>query len=48
MNCFLANWSDLTETENRDYLSYEALIESDDEWLAIESLGFDCDTYLLN
>ena len=48
LNCFLANWSDESEKENNDYLSYEALLESDDEWLMIESLGFDCEMYLLN
>jgi len=48
MTCFLANWSDLTEKETNDYLSYEALIDSDDEWLAILSLGFDEEIYLCN
>lgn len=39
MNMFLASWADLTEIENENYLDYEALINSDDEYLIIESLA---------
>jgi hypothetical protein len=48
MNCLLSSWYDISEKENSDYLSYEALIDSDDEWLAILSLNLDEDTYLCN
>lgn len=39
-NLILANWSDIFETrnENQDYLDYEALINSDDEYLCLSSV----------
>lgn len=41
---FLENWSDVMgETERDDYLDYNALIESDDEFLCLESLFLDND-----
>lgn len=37
---YLSNWSDIIETrnENQDYLDYEALINSDDEYLCLSSI----------
>jgi hypothetical protein len=40
-NLFLANWSDITEIENQNYIDYEALLASDDEFLALCSLDYD-------
>jgi len=42
-NLFLANWADLNATESQQYIDYEALINSDDEFLCLESLLLDCD-----
>lgn len=39
---FLVNWSDINETENQDYLDYEALVSSDDEFLCLSSLESGC------
>lgn len=36
-NCFLASWSDLTEIENQEYIDYDSLINSDDDYLLLES-----------
>lgn len=39
-NLFLDNWSDImgTRSENQDYIDYEALLQSDDEFLCLTSL----------
>ena len=41
-NLFLANWSDLNESESQQYIDYETLINSDDEYLCLSSM-VDCD-----
>ena len=41
-NLFLANWSDLNESESQCYIDYETLINSDDEYLCLSSM-IDCD-----
>jgi len=41
-NLFLANWSDLNANESQDYIDYETLINSDDEYLCLSSM-IDCD-----
>lgn len=38
MNMFLASWSDIDTIERQEYIDYEALIESDEEWLIMDSL----------
>jgi len=37
---FLSAWSEIDESESdkQKYIDYEALINSDDEWLILESL----------
>lgn len=37
-NLFLANWADLNESESQQYIDYETLINSDDEFLCLCSL----------
>ena len=41
-NLFLANWADLDATESQQYIDYETLINSDDEYLCLSSM-IDCD-----
>lgn len=44
---FLANWVDFGFTKNEpDYIDYDSLIESDDEFLCIESLIVDSEDFL--
>jgi len=38
---FLKSWSDVQESEDQQYIDYEALINSDDEFLCLESLALD-------
>jgi hypothetical protein len=38
---FLAAWSDVSESECQEYIDYEALINSDDEFLCLCSLDLD-------
>lgn len=49
-NLFLTHWSDIHgESKEDDYIDYEALLQSDDEFLCFESLildqEFDFDEY---
>lgn len=44
-NCFLASWADISEAENQAYIDYETLINSDDEYLILESFFDDGDLY---
>lgn len=49
MSCelFLSNWGDiLGESKNDQYIDYDALIASDDEFLCLESLILDAETFL--
>lgn len=39
---FLANWADLDAAESQQYIDYETLINSDDEFLCLSSM-IDCD-----
>jgi len=47
---FLVNWSDINSNEKQDYLDYESLINSDDEYLCLSSLdsmaGCDLDSLI--
>ena len=38
---FLSNWSDILGTNRNDYIDYDALIQSDLEFL--EAVSFDCE-----
>ena len=43
---FLANWSDiLGDSKEPSYIDYEALLQSDDEYLCLESLFSDEDSW---
>lgn len=44
-NCFLASWSDITETENQEYIDYDTLINSDEDYLLLESIFGDGELY---
>lgn len=39
---FLMHWTDINETEKQEYIDYEMLINSDDEYLCLSSMA-DCD-----
>jgi len=46
-NLFLSNWSDiLGDSGNDQYLDYDALIQSDDEFLCLESLMLDAEEFI--
>ena len=37
-NLFLASWADVSEIEDKNYLDYDSLVTSDEEWLILSSL----------
>lgn len=44
---FLSNWSDFGLVKQEpDYIDYDALLASDDEFLCLESLVTDAETFL--
>jgi hypothetical protein len=38
---YLVNWSEIEESLNDDYVSYDSLLESDAEFLKLTSLNYD-------
>lgn len=44
---FLSNWGDILGESRKDvYIDYDALLQSDDEFLCLESLIIDAETFL--